>query len=58
MNTITLNNEIDIVFSSDDEAETGKGWYLNDYGMNATSQLFRSAEEAKAALESNEAEWS
>ncbi len=36
----------DVVYSPDDEAETGKGWYIHDYETNKTSQLFATKNEA------------
>ena len=47
----TLSLICDAVFSPNDEAETGKGWYVHNYHTNKTSQLFATKDEAKKASE-------
>jgi|2_EtaG_2_1085320.scaffolds.fasta_scaffold22638_1 hypothetical protein len=44
----TMDNLV-LVFSSDDDSETGKGWYLQKFPDGATSQLFRTSAEGMEA---------
>lgn len=50
MGLIALSRDVELVYSPDDAAETGKGYYLQRYPSGDTSQLFRTQQEARNAF--------
>ena len=52
-----LDRNVDLVHSPDDEAESGKGYYLSHYGPRKISELYATAEEAMAAYRSGNVRW-
>jgi hypothetical protein len=52
---------VDLVYSPDDEAESGKGYYLHRYWLaekrDGISKLFGTADEAMAALARGRLRW-
>ena len=45
-----VTESVDLVYSSLDEEETGKGWYLQKYPGGKVSELYRNDYEAIKAL--------
>jgi hypothetical protein len=53
-----VTRDMDLVYSPDDEADSGKGYYLHRYKpRDETSQLFESREKALKALAANKVRW-
>lgn len=52
---ICLDDHTDLCHSPDDEAATGRGWYLQRFPDHATSGLYASAEAATEAWRKGEA---
>ena len=50
MGLIALSREVELVYSPDDAAETGKGYYLQRYPGGATSPLYRTQQDAMKAF--------
>ena len=48
---------VDLVYSPDDEAESGKGYYLHRYGPEGFSPLFATKEDALKVLENPKFRW-
>jgi len=51
MALIILSKEIDLIYSPDDAANSGKGYYLQRYPSGETSQLFDTQAEAQRAFD-------
>ena len=49
-----INNNIDLIFSPDDE----NSWYFQDFKNDKTSQLFKSGKEAVRCRNSGKLAWS
>jgi hypothetical protein len=53
-----VTRDIDLVYSPDDDADCGKGYYLHRYKpSDETSQLFATREAALKALAANKVRW-
>jgi len=50
---VDLDDKHDLVYSRYDEDETGKGFYIQRFPDQKTSQLFESARDATKALAEN-----
>lgn len=46
-----------LIYSPDDRAKHGKGYYWQEYRNWRTSQLFKTKEEAMKAKEQNKIKW-
>lgn len=58
MALISLSKDVDLIYSPDDAAATGKGYYLQRYPDGATSPLYRTQFEAQKAFKhGNIIEW-
>lgn len=51
MALIATSKDIDLIYSSDDAAETGKGYYLQRVPGGETSQSFKTQAEAQRAFD-------
>lgn len=55
---VQVTRDVDLVYSPDDQEQSGKGFYLHRYKpQDQTSQLFASAEDALAAFQSDTVRW-
>ena len=52
-----IDRSHDICYSPDDDATTGKGWYLQRFPDHATSQCFATEAEAIQALDASACVW-
>jgi hypothetical protein len=52
-----IDRNHDICYSPDDDAETGKGWFVQRLPDHATSQLFSTEAGAIQALDNEECSW-
>jgi hypothetical protein len=52
-----IDQNHDICYSPDDDAKSGKGWYVQRFPDHATSQLFATAVEAIQALAEGNCIW-
>lgn len=52
-----LTREVDLIYSPDDEAETGKGYYLSRQRPYAQSKMFATEREALDAFLGGKIRW-
>jgi len=55
--TITIHASLDLIYSPDDAAATGKGWYFQDLDDDAVSICYRSKQEALVAYKNDKIKW-